>query len=224
MNTSRSSGFTLVELMIVTAIVSVVAGVAVPNLLSSRSVANERVVLAALRTVSTAQVQCQSRGLVDIDGDGRGEALGLAEMAGSRTLRGSTEALSPPVLPQSLGVANAAGHTLSRGYLMAVYLPDAAGVGLATTPANDASIAPDLAEMAWTCIAWPLTRGRTGRSTFFVNQTGEILEAKLAAYNGTTTVPPAGAALLGATPDVIAGLPIAADTVGADGNRWTLIR
>jgi prepilin-type N-terminal cleavage/methylation domain-containing protein len=223
-NLSRTSGFTLIELMIVTAIISVVAGVAVPNLLSSRSVANERVVLAALRTITTAQVQCQSRALVDVDGDGQGEALGLAEMAGARTLRGSTTPLMPPVLPQSLGQANATGSTLTRGYLMAIYLPDATGTGLPSIPSNDASIAPDQAELAWTCVAWPMTRGRTGRSTFFVNQTGEILESKLAAYDGAVTVPPPGAALLGGAPAMIVGLPIAANTVGADGNFWSLIR
>ena len=94
-NARRESGFTLIELMIVAAIISVVAGVAVPNLLSSRAIANERAVLAALRTIATAQMQCQTRAVLDIDGDGRGEMLGLAEMTGQRPLRGSAEILTP---------------------------------------------------------------------------------------------------------------------------------
>lgn len=224
MNQRTNAGFTLIELMIVAAIISIVAGVAVPNLLSSRSVANERAVVAALRTIVTAQVQCQSRGLVDMDGDGQGEALGLGEMAGLRGLRNGTPPLLPPTLPPSLGSLDAAGRSMGRGYLLALHLPDAAGTGLATTPANDANISADQAEVSWTCLAWPVTRGRTGRGTYFVNQAGEILVAKAATYDGTISVPPAGAALVGVPATTIVGGNIAADTVGADGNLWTLVR
>ena len=221
---TSTSGFTLIELMIVAAIVAVVAGIAVPNLLSSRAVANERAVIAALRTIVTAQVQCQSRALVDIDHDGQGEALGLAEMAGLRNLRDGTPPLLPPTLPPSLGSEDAAGRSLGRGYLIAVHLPDAAGTGLADIPANDGSIAADQAEICWTCLAWPASRGRTGRATYFVNQMGEILCAKTANYDGTLSVPPAGAGLVGVLPTSIVGASLAADTTGADGNRWTLVR
>lgn len=218
------AGFTLIELMIVAAIISVVAGVAVPNLLSSRAVANERAVVAALRTIVTAQVQCQSRALVDMDRDGQGEALGLAEMAGMRSLRNGSVPLTPPTLPTSLGSLDAAGRSMGRGYMMALHLPDATGAGLPTIPANDASVDADQAEVAWTCLAWPVTRGRTGRGTYFINQAGEILVAKNATYDGMLSVPPAGAGLVGVAPTTIVGGAIAADTVGADGNVWTLVR
>ena len=72
--------------------------------------------------------------------------------------------------------------------------------------------------------AWPLTLGRTGTATYFVNQTGEILVAKSATYDGTTSVPPPGAALTGVAPATIVGGQIAAGTTGADGNLWQLIR
>lgn len=217
-------GFTLIELMIVAAIVSIVAGVAVPNLLSSRAVANERAVVAALRTVVTAQVQCQSRALIDVDGDGQGEALGLAEMAGLRTLRNGAPAMTPNCLPTSLGTIDVTGRSLGHGYLMSLHLPDAAGTGLVAIPANDGSIAADQAEIAWSCLAWPVTRGRTGNATFFVNQSGEILTSKLAPYNGGALVPPSGAALLGVAPDVIVGGTLAVNTTGADGNLWQQVR
>lgn len=220
----NTAGFTLVELMIVTAILTVVAGVAVPNLLSARSIANERAVIAAMRTIVTAQVQCQTRALVDVDGDGQGEALGLAEMAGTRTMRGTTQALVPPTLPASLGTLDATGAALGRGYVLALYLPDAGGVGLPTVPANDSIVDADLAEIAWTCVAWPVTRGRTGRSAFFTNQTGEILECRINTYDGSLSVPPAGAALIGVPAGTIVGGTLAADTVGADGNVWQLVR
>lgn len=221
---NRESGFTLVEMMIVAAIVSVVAGIAVPNLLSSRATANERAVVAALRTVSTAQTQCQLRAIVDADRDGRGEALGLAEMAGLRPLRGTWPALVPPALSTSLGSVDAAGHATSHGYRLAMYLPDASGTALLAVAANDASVDADLAETAWSCLAWPLDRGRSGVAAFFVNQSGEILTAVNATYSGSSSVPPGGAALVGVAPTVIVGGAIAANTTGADGNRWMLLR
>ncbi len=50
-------GFTLVEIMIVVAIISLLAAIAIPNLLRARHNANEAASIAALRTVSTA---CES--------------------------------------------------------------------------------------------------------------------------------------------------------------------
>ena len=50
-------GFTLVEIMIVVAIISLLAAIAIPNLLRARHNANEAAGIAALRTISTA---CES--------------------------------------------------------------------------------------------------------------------------------------------------------------------
>ncbi|MFC1509957.1 type IV pilin protein [Candidatus Omnitrophota bacterium] len=50
----KSGGFTLVEIMIVVAIISLLAAIAIPNLLRARHNANEAAAIAALRTISTA--------------------------------------------------------------------------------------------------------------------------------------------------------------------------
>jgi len=49
-----SKGFTLVEIMIVVAIVALLAAIAIPNLLRARHNANEAAAIGALRTLSTS--------------------------------------------------------------------------------------------------------------------------------------------------------------------------
>jgi len=66
---SQSDGFTLIELMIVIAIVSTLAAVATPQLIEVRKGSNEAASIGALRTISTAQSLFR-----DGDKDGNGVA------------------------------------------------------------------------------------------------------------------------------------------------------
>ncbi len=47
-------GFTLIEMMIVVAIIAILIGIALPNMLGSRRTANEKAALGNLRTIATA--------------------------------------------------------------------------------------------------------------------------------------------------------------------------
>src|SRR5271167_457159 len=52
----QKNGFTLIELLIVVAIILIIAGIAIPNLLRARIQANEASGVANLRTITTASV------------------------------------------------------------------------------------------------------------------------------------------------------------------------
>jgi type IV pilus assembly protein PilA len=52
----KSRGFSLLELLIVVAIILIIATIAIPSLLRSRQAANESAAVANLRTINTAQV------------------------------------------------------------------------------------------------------------------------------------------------------------------------
>ena len=74
-NHKRHAGFSLIELLIVVAMIGVITAIAIPNLLSSRRAANEGSALATLRIISTSEATYQSTA-------GAGSFGSLANLAG----------------------------------------------------------------------------------------------------------------------------------------------
>ncbi|HTA23732.1 MAG TPA: prepilin-type N-terminal cleavage/methylation domain-containing protein, partial [Terriglobales bacterium] len=59
-DTRKPKGFSLIELLIVVAIILIIAAIAIPNLLRARIAANESSAVSSVRTMNTAQVTYQS--------------------------------------------------------------------------------------------------------------------------------------------------------------------
>lgn len=56
----KASGFSLIELLIVVAIILIIAAIAIPNLLKSRIAANQASAVGSLRTINTGEVAYSS--------------------------------------------------------------------------------------------------------------------------------------------------------------------
>jgi type IV pilus assembly protein PilA len=73
----KQKGFSLIELLIVVAIILIIAAIAIPNLLRSRIAANESSAVGSIRTINTAEVTYAST-YPDV-----GYPAGLAELGGA---------------------------------------------------------------------------------------------------------------------------------------------
>jgi prepilin-type N-terminal cleavage/methylation domain-containing protein len=228
----RVNGFTLIELMIVVAIIAIIASIAVPNLLSARLNANETAAIATLRSLGTAQAQFQTSDKCDVDGDGTGEYGMFRELSGAVGVRTSSAGTSikgllvPPVLSGQFRTENANSEVAHSGYLFKLYLPAAGGVGTPEQRSNSTALSPsvntNLAETSWCAYAWPMNFANSGNRTFFVNQTGDINYTEYDQYSGTGDFAAGNAGrafVAGGSVGNMTGQ-VAAGTRGRDAQMW----
>ena len=83
----KQKGFSLIELLIVVAIILIIAAIAIPNLLRSKMAANESSAVGSLRSINTAEVTYAtaypSVGYSNLLGDLGGTATSCATAAGA---------------------------------------------------------------------------------------------------------------------------------------------
>jgi prepilin-type N-terminal cleavage/methylation domain-containing protein len=216
----KEAGFTLIELMIVVAIIAIIAAIAIPNLLSARLNANETAAVATLRNISSAQAQFQATAKADSDNDGTGEFGAFKELSGAENVRGDADVgvLNPPVLSGAFRTPNGDGFVSRSGYYFKIYLPANDGTGVIADDAGYAGVDSDLAETTWCCYAWPVNYGNSGNRTFMVNQTGDVVTTEDNTYSGDTGPDP-NSGFINPAANSITGL-TAVGTDGGDGNMW----
>ena len=142
----KQKGFSLIELLIVVAIILIIAAIAIPNLLRSRIAANEASAVGSLRTINTAQVTYAST----YPATGFASNLNQLGGPGGATATSANAELLDNVLGCAADPCTKSGYTFAVG-------------GLSGSPVATYSVTAN-----------PVTVDQTGKRFFYTDASGVI--------------------------------------------------
>lgn len=152
-------GFSLIELLIVVAIILIIAAIAIPNLIRARMQANEASAVASIHAINTAEISYST------SFSGIGYSAALADLGDGGTTPCAGTATASCYIDSSLASGTKSGYTFT-------YTQDSS-----STPALHYKILVD-----------PVTRGSSGQRSFYSSDSN-LTRYNTAATAGSTDVP-----------------------------------
>jgi len=169
-------GFSLIELLIVVAIILIIAAIAIPNLLRSRIAANQASAVGSLRTLNTAEVTYATT-----YNSGYSSTLGDLGPPGS----GSPVATAAGLVDEVLSGTNGSGGTSTGA---AATQSDKSGYQFTYMPG---AADPSGRINTYGITATPVSVGTTGTNFYYTDQSG-VIRQNSTAVAGSTDSPLAG--------------------------------
>jgi type IV pilus assembly protein PilA len=161
---NKQKGFSLIELLIVVAIILIIAAIAIPNLLRSRMAANQASAVGSVRTINTAAISYNST-----YGNGFPPTIGAIGNDGTTTISCTNAGLIDTVLTSG----TKSGYT----FLLS------AGKSQVNSSASSCSAGYGYAD-GYMVTAVPVTVGTTGQTSYCTDASGVIRFNPLGVKNG----------------------------------------
>lgn len=196
-----------------------------PELLRSNLNRNEMKVISRMKKISSAQSQLQATVSLDADGNGQGRYGFFRELTTAAALQPTAEFPAenqdtPSLTRDFQCVVDGRVHTY--GYVFEMFLPAIGGGWVSERdPEAVRKVDVELAEVLWTCYAWPESPGWSGKRVFMINQSGDLLFSQNADARCTGDRGPQGGRSGFVSPQV--GSAVAAMRADCLGETWNVM-